>query len=229
MTQKARTESGKLDVATKQFGMPLILTLAVSLASASASAQNTERSGKEVVDAVCSNCHATGAQGAPKIGNKKAWAKLAKRGLTGLTQSALQGIRQLPPHGGNPDLTDTEIERAITYMVNRSGGHWTEPISKTTPVAARSGEQIVQAQCSKCHQEGVGGAPKIGDRAAWIPLLKPGLNVVVRSAIKGHGGMPARGGMADRTDAELRSASIYMFNYGTGATKAPTGATKAPY
>ena len=118
----------------------------------------------------------------------------------------------MPPHGGNPALTDTEIERAITYMVNRSGGHWTEPVSRTVKAPERSGEQIVQMQCVKCHRDGVGGAPRIGDRSAWIPRLKPGLDVVVRSAINGHGGMPARGGMADLTDAELRSAIIYMFN-----------------
>jgi cytochrome c5 len=199
-----------------------IMALAGWIAPGSAAAQQTaERSGKQVVEAVCAACHATGAKGAPKIGNKKAWAKLASRGLAGLTQSALQGIRQMPSHGGNPQLTDAEIQRAITYMVNRSGGHWTEPISTTSPVAARSGEEIVKAQCSKCHQAGVGGAPKIGDRAAWIQRLKPGLDVVVRSAINGHGGMPARGGMANLTDAELRSAIVYMFNADIPAAKAP--------
>ena len=198
-----------------------LLALAGWIAPGSASAQQTaERSGKQVVEAVCAACHATGAKGAPKIGNKKAWAKLASRGLAGLTQSALQGIRQMPSHGGNPQLSDVEIQRAITYMVNQSGGHWTEPTSTTRPVAVRSGEQIVKAQCSKCHQAGVGGAPKIGDRAAWTQRLKPGLDVVVRSAINGHGGMPARGGMADLTDAELRSAIVYMFNADIPAAKA---------
>jgi len=192
------------------------------MAPGNAAAQQTaERNGKQVVDEVCAACHATGVRGAPKIGNKRAWARLASRGLAGLTQSALQGIRQMPPHGGNPQLTDVEIQRAITYMVNRSGGHWTEPISTTSPVAARSGEEIVKAQCSKCHQAGVGGAPKIGDRAAWTQRLKPGLDVVVRSAINGHGGMPARGGMANLTDAELRSAIVYMFNADIPAAKAP--------
>ena len=66
---------------------------------------------------------ALASRGAPKIGDKKAWTKRASQGLTSLTKSALQGIRQMPPHGGNPNLTDTEIERAITYMVNQSGGN----------------------------------------------------------------------------------------------------------
>ncbi|MBI4291587.1 MAG: cytochrome c5 family protein [Betaproteobacteria bacterium] len=83
--------------------------------------------------------------------------------------------------------------------------------------AERSGEQIVQAQCFKCHESGKGGAPRIGDRTAWIPRVKQGLDAVVRSAIRGHGTMPARGGMADLTDAELRSAVVYMFNKGAGS------------
>ena len=182
-------------------------------------AATTEKTGKEVVDTACIACHGTGVNGAPKIGDKKAWRKLASRGLTSLTQNALRGIRQMPPHGGNPGLTDLEIERAITYMVNKSGGHWNEPINKSSLPVARTGEQVVRMQCSKCHEAGVGGAPKLGDRAAWIPRVKQGLDTVVRSAINGHGGMPARGGMADLTDPEIRSAVIYMFNVGTVPTK----------
>ena len=76
----------------------------------------------------------------------------------------------------------------------------------------RGGREIVESVCAACHASGAGGAPRIGDQAAWIQRLKPGLNVVVRSAIKGHGAMPARGGMASLTDAEVRSAITYMFN-----------------
>jgi cytochrome c5 len=118
----------------------------------------------------------------------------------------------MPPHGGSPGLTDLEIRRAVTYMVNQSGGRWKEPIDKSVPPTQRSAEQIVRTQCAKCHESGAGGAPKIGDRAAWIPRMKTGFETVVRSAINGHGGMPARGGMADLTDPELRSAITYMFN-----------------
>ena len=184
-----------------------------------ARAQGRERSGKDVVDAVCSACHGTGVNGAPKIGDKHAWSKLASRGLGSLTRSALKGIRKMPAHGGSQSVSDLEISRGITYMVNQSGGHWTEPISKKSPPAARSGEKIVQAQCGKCHQNGEGGAPKIGDRAAWVPRAAQGLDAGGGSAIKGHGGMPARGGMPDLTDAEMRKATVYMLNQGTGAAK----------
>ena len=187
------------------------IALATLVAAVPVAAQEKERSGKEVVDAVCSRCHATGAEGAPRIGDKKAWSKRAKQGLSGLTAHALSGIRKMPPHGANMSLSDLEIKRAVAYMVNQSGGKWVEPVSKTSPAAERTGEQIVKAQCSKCHEAGKGGAPRIGDRNAWIPRLKDGLDNTVRSAINGHGGMPARGGVADLTDREVRGAIIYMF------------------
>ena len=83
----------------------------------------------------------------------------------------------------------------------------------------RSGAEIYNQQCSKCHAKGVNGAPKFGDRTAWNPRLKQGLDSTVSSAIRGHGKMPSRGGMSDLTDAELRSAVVYMMNGGKGPKK----------
>lgn len=213
--------------ATGKMVLPLVLASVMWIAPGSGWAQKTERSGKEVVDAVCIACHGTGANGAPKIGDKKAWSKLASRGLSGLSESALKGIRNMPPHGGNMTLTDTEIERAITYMVNQSGGRWSEPVSRTTPVAERTGGQVVKAQCIKCHETGVGGAPKIGDRTAWLPRFKQGLEPLVASAINGHGGMPPRGGLASLTDREIRNAIVYMFNPATVAAPGNAAAASA--
>jgi cytochrome c5 len=189
-----------------------VLALTPSLHSRDALAQGAERSGKDVVDSVCVSCHGAGVDNAPRIGDKEAWAPRASRGLTQLSQNALDGIRKMPPHGGNPSLSDLEIKRAITYMVNKSGGQWTEPISRTAPSASRSGAKIVQTYCFKCHQTGVGGAPRIGESAAWIPRAKEGFDVLVRSAINGHGGMPPRGGVANLTDAEARDAITFMLN-----------------
>lgn len=204
---------------SRQLTTAIVLALAVSITPQSASAQVRERSGKEVVDFTCSACHQTGVKGAPKIGDKQAWARLASRSLTDLTDSALKGIRSMPAHGGDSKLSDIEIERAITYMVNQSGGKWTDPVGGLTPAVERRGEQVVKMQCAKCHQTGVGGAPRIGDRDAWIPRLKQGLDLLVRSAINGHGPMPPRGGMNDLTDSEIRGAIVYMFNPGQAPAK----------
>lgn len=203
--------------------MSVRTTLALSLAAlwaASPAAQAQEKSGKQVVEQVCAKCHATGVDGAPKIGDKAAWSKRAERGLSSLTQNALAGIRKMPAHGGQPDLSDTDIRRAIAYMVNQSGGQWVEPVNKSKRPGPRSGEQVVKMQCIKCHGTGVNGAPKIDDRAAWAPRLTQGLDATVRSAANGHGAMPARGGLANLTDEELRGAILYML-YPAGASLKP--------
>lgn len=209
------------------FLLGAVVTL-MAAASVSAYGQDGGRSGKDIVDAVCAGCHRNGDKGAPKIGNRKVWAKRASQGLSGLTKHALDGIRNMPPHGGDAGLTDLEIQRAITYMVNQSGGRWVEPASAKDMVAERSGEQIVKGQCAKCHEAGSGGAPKIDDRAAWTPRMKQGIDVLVRTAIRGHGGMPPRGGQANLTDTELRNAVLYMYNPASAGVAESKGATAAP-
>jgi len=230
----AEGRSSSLRIATV-----LVLFLAASFSAQTPGAPYRDRSGKEVVDAVCAACHAPGvtrgpkigeaAKYAPKIGDNKAWAALASRGLASLTESALKGIRNMPAHGGSPELSDLEIERAITYMVNQSGGRWSEPISGVTPSVERKGKQVVEARCADCHQTGKEGAPRIGDRQAWLPRLKHGLDYLLRSAINGHGSMPPRGGMADLTDSELRGAIVYMLNPSEPGKAAPPAVPpKAP-
>ena len=176
-----------------------------------ASASGAQRDGSQVFADVCSVCHASGRDGAPKLGDAKAWAPRAQRGLSSLTDAAIAGVRKMPPHGGKLDTTDLELRRAIAYMVNQSGGSWAEPIDRAHPAKARSGQEIVHAQCLNCHAYGQHGAPRMGDRKAWIGRAKDGFDSLVQSAIHGHGGMPARGGMADLTDAEMREAITYLF------------------
>lgn len=209
--------------------LSLALPLAFALALPPAHAQGDEHSGKDLVDTICAECHATGVDGAPKIGDREAWSNRASQGLSSLTLHALEGIRKMPAHGGRPELSDLEIARAVTYMVNLSGGNWVEPASFEELSADRSGEQIVKAQCIKCHEEGLKGAPKIGDKEAWVQRIakKVGIEHLTRSAIRGHGGMPPRGDQANLTDNEISSAILYMYNP-AGASAKPTLATAWP-
>jgi cytochrome c5 len=202
------------------------LFLALFMALSLSPAQATERNGEQVVKAQCAKCHTEGVDGAPKIGDRDAWSDRASQGLSRLTLHALDGIRNMPAHGGDPKLSDIEIARAVTYMVNQSGGNWVEPATVEDLATERNGEQVVKAQCAKCHAEGVGGAPKIGDLQAWVPRIKRGIPYLVSSAIRGHGGMPPRGNQVDLTDTELRSAILYMYNPAGMTAKASSGAAK---
>lgn len=192
---------------------------ALSIALGATIAQGAERSAERVVNEVCASCHQRGEKGAPIIGNDKSWADRKAKGLSELTQHAIQGLRNMPSHGGDAGLSSAELERAITYMVNRSGGDWVEPVDKGKSAPKPSGEQIVKAKCATCHVSGKDGAPRIGDRDAWVGRLSEGLDKVVASGIHGRGAMPARGGMAGLSDAEMRAAVIYMFNASIGGQK----------
>ena len=76
--------------------------------------------GKSVYDKVCTACHAAGVAGAPKLGDKAAWAPRVKTGLPTLMQSVLKGKGAMPPKGGNPSLSDAEIRAAVDFMVSQS-------------------------------------------------------------------------------------------------------------
>ena len=91
---------------------------------------------------------------------------------------------------------------------------------------ARTGEEIVNSACAACHQAGVANAPKLGDKAAWAPRVKTGLNGMLAVAIKGKGAMPPRGGLADLSDAELARAIVYMANQSGAGLKEPAAPKK---
>ena len=80
------------------------------------------RSGEEVYNAGCVACHGAGVLGAPKLGDAGAWTGRLAQGKKTLVHNAINGIRQMLPRGGNPSLTDAEVERAVVFMANKSGG-----------------------------------------------------------------------------------------------------------
>ena len=73
--------------------------------------------GKAVYDKVCTVCHAQGVAGAPKFGDKAAWAPRVATGKDALFNSVVKGKNAMPPRAGNADLKDDEIKAAIDYMV----------------------------------------------------------------------------------------------------------------
>ena len=67
--------------------------------------------------ATCGACHAAGVAGAPKFGDKAAWAPRLALGVDGLTASVIKGKGAMPPRGGSAG-TDAEIKAAVVYMVD---------------------------------------------------------------------------------------------------------------
>jgi cytochrome c5 len=85
-------------------------------------------------------------------------------------------------------------------------------VAATPP--ARDGQQVYQATCVACHDAGLAGAPKLGDKGQWAKRIAKGVDTLYASAVKGVQGsagvMPPRGGNPALSDAELRAAVEYM-------------------
>lgn len=90
--------------------------------SASAAAASGPRSGEAVYNAACMACHATGAAGAPKVGDAGAWADRIANGIDALYASGINGVAGtgMIPRGGCANCSDDEIIAAVDYMVENS-------------------------------------------------------------------------------------------------------------
>ena len=73
--------------------------------------------GEALFKQTCSTCHATGVAGAPKFGDKAAWAPRIAQGIPVLVQHAISGKGAMPPRGGS-SASDAEMKAAVEYMVN---------------------------------------------------------------------------------------------------------------
>ncbi|MCC7040729.1 MAG: cytochrome c5 family protein [Burkholderiales bacterium] len=103
---------------------------------AEASGPKGVMTGEQVFDATCKTCHETGLAGAPKIGDKAAWGKIIAQGANTTFGHAIDGLRGMPARGGNSDLTDDEVKRAVVFMASKAGATWTAPPVTATASAA---------------------------------------------------------------------------------------------
>ncbi|MEQ1661767.1 MAG: c-type cytochrome [Thiobacillus sp.] len=188
------------------------------LAALDANAPKVEKSGQEVYDAVCTSCHTPGALGAPKFNSNGDWAGRLGKGFDALVKHAIEGFNQMPARGGDGDLSDTEVARAVAYMANSSGAKFAAPEAAAPAAAAGSanpdpakGKTVYEANCAACHGTGVAGAPKAGDKAAWKARIGQGFDGLYQAALKGKNAMPAKGGNADLPEADLANAVGYLF------------------
>lgn len=102
-----------------------------------ASANTGPRTGEEVFKAQCTNCHAAGMLGAPKVGDAAAWGPRLSAGFAALVNSALKGKNAMPAQAGG-DFSDYEVTRAVVYMGNASGGKFDEPAAPAGAASAAS-------------------------------------------------------------------------------------------
>src|SRR5689334_833021 len=233
---------------------------------AEASGPKGSMTGEQVYAQICKTCHEAGLARAPKSGDKAAWQPRIAQGEKTLVQHAIAGFQGksgvMPPKGGNADLTDDEVHRAVVFLANQVGAGWKEPAAtataaasaapavaaaSTAPVGAKAapaapaaaaapaatasaaptqvataapaaaagagkadGKSVYDQTCHVCHEAGVAGSPKYGDKAAWAPRIAQGADTLYSVALHGKGAMPPKGGNAALSDAQVKAAVDYM-------------------
>lgn len=85
------------------------------------------QAGDAIYASTCAACHDAGLAGAPKVGDNAAWGARLAQGYGTVLKHAIEGLNAMPAKGGNPDLDDVEVARAVVFMANKSGASFKEP------------------------------------------------------------------------------------------------------
>ena len=137
-----------------------------------------------------------------------------------LTQDAV-----MPSFGTSTVIDKTQIKKLAVYVHQLGGGVAVKPKPVALPkaetpkiettssakVSTRGGKEIY-TKCQGCHNVGIGGAPKYGDKIAWQSRIKRGMDDVLSVAKAGKGMMPPKGTCMDCSDTELRLVIQYMMD-----------------
>lgn len=182
---------------------------------------NTPRvllAGGAVYTATCAACHDSGMAGSPKTGDKAAWATRLAQGYDTLVTHAINGIRAMPAKGGNPDLDDLEVARAVVFMTNQSGASFKEPVAPA-PAAAPAAATTAAA------------APVAGDAAsAMVAAPVAAVPAAMAAAAPAAAAAPVAGPAVASADTGKKAYDTACFAcHGAGIAGAPKFGDKAAW
>ena len=123
---------------------------------------------------------------------------------------AMPAAPAAPVVGASAPTTPTVAAPATVVAAAPVAAAAAAPVA-TVKVAANNGEALYKQACTACHMQSVAGSPKFGDKAAWAPRIKTGIDAMTTSVIKGKGVMPPKGG-SSASDTDIRAAVEYMAN-----------------
>lgn len=171
----------------------------------------TAKTGHKVYETYCAVCHASGAAGAPKLGDTTEWKKRLKQGKNIVYDRAIHGFNSMPPKGTCTGCSDDAVKAAVDYLIlnDQSGSTQTIPVQEI-PLSLEAGRQIYQQHCAICHNYGKLGAPILGDKKAWKPIIEKNIDVLFTHTIYGYKKMPAKGDCKNCSNSELEASVKYM-------------------
>ncbi|PKO53530.1 MAG: cytochrome c5 family protein [Betaproteobacteria bacterium HGW-Betaproteobacteria-2] len=114
-----------------------------------------------------------------------------------------------------PEVAQAKVEERIAPVAE------VDVVAVDAVKVTLSGDVVYQQNCLACHGSGAMGAPMFGDKGAWAPRIAQGYDTLLKHAIEGIRMMPAKGGNANLSDAEVANAVVYMANEAGAKFTAP--------
>lgn len=190
-----------------------------------ANAPKVLQAGDAVYTAVCAACHSAGVAGAPKVGAAGDWTARLAQGYDTLVKHAIEGIRAMPAKGGNPDLDNLEVERAVVYMANQSGAKFKEPAAPAVQAAAPAAAGTpAEAAAAPAAQNAATAAPVAG-----TPSAAPASTPVPAPAATPAAAPAAAPALASADTGKTLYNSACVACHGAGIAGAPKLADKAAW
>ena len=113
------TGCSEKETTTTQEAAPAQVAAETPAADKSADTQTASADGQKIYQKSCQACHATGAAGAPKLGDKDAWAPRIAKGNDAMLSSVKNGLKAMPPKGTCMSCSEDELRTAMEYMVGQ--------------------------------------------------------------------------------------------------------------
>jgi cytochrome c5 len=148
-----------------------------------------------------------------KTGNVAKNLELAKDRAKAVREALVAGgvaqdrINMKPPVETTGTGTDRDARRVEVALAGQAAA-----TVAAAPAASSEdkGKATYNQACVACHGQGVAGAPRFGDKAAWAPRIKTGMDALYTASLKGKGAMPPKGGNTALADADVKAAVDYM-------------------
>ncbi|WP_421866960.1 c-type cytochrome [Motiliproteus sp.] len=151
-------------------------------------------------------------QAAPQPEPAKPVVEQVKEDMSNAVEAATDTAKQMSDKA--EQMADDIKEQAADTMekAEDKAAEMVASVSEKVAPAAASGESTYKSLCFSCHDTGLAGAPKLGDKAAWEPRLATGIEAIYNTAINGRGAMPAKGGNPALSDADVKATVDYMLS-----------------
>jgi len=106
------------------FGLALLLLVSGYATAPGARGACPMEKGEEVYRLACASCHDSGIGGAQVIGDRDGWRSRLSKGMDVLVRHSIDGfsgaVGDMPPRGGQMQLSDAEVEAAVCYLIEQS-------------------------------------------------------------------------------------------------------------